>query len=409
MRRFGGIAFAGLLALAIGMGLVATPAVARESDDPAHGREAEAGAPYAGYQSALYADRAHWLCRPDVDDVCKRDLDSTIVRSDGSTSVQRWRPARRPKIDCFYVYPTISRDPAPNSDLVPQADEEQYVARQQAARLGSVCRVFAPVYRQVTLAGLSQRSGDRVLAYNDVLDAWKQYVSHDNRGRGVILIGHSQGAGVLNQLIKNEIDQNPVLRARLVSAMLLGGNFQVPVGADVGADLAHIPLCHDDEQLGCVIAYSTFRSTVPPPADSFFGRGARPGWQAACTNPASLRGGSAFLHPYFAANGHETIATPGPVLDWVSPSLGVPITTPFVTLPRFVEARCAVTNGFSYLSLIVHGDPADPRIDDIRGDITPQWGMHLIDASAAMGDLVEVARDQAQHFVAARADSLHTE
>src|ERR1700730_18449476 len=107
MRRFGGIAFAGLLALAIGMGLAATPAVARESGDPAHGREAQAGAPDAGYQSALYADRAHWLCRPDVDDVCKRDLDSTIVRSDGSTSVQRWRPARRPKIDCCALSPTI--------------------------------------------------------------------------------------------------------------------------------------------------------------------------------------------------------------------------------------------------------------------------------------------------------------
>jgi hypothetical protein len=38
-----------------------------------------------------------------------------------------------------------------------------------------------------------------------------------------------------------------------------------------------------------------------------------------------------------------------------------------------------------YLALVVHGDPADPRTDDIGGDLTPDWGKHLIDANVAMG------------------------
>src|SRR5207244_3630135 len=65
------------------------------------------------------------------------------------------------------------------------------------------------------------------------------------------------------------------------------------------------------------------------------------------------------------------------------------ITTPFVTLPHFVDAACA-DNGFSYLALAVHGNPKDARIDDIAGDLTPEWGMHVIDVNVAMGDLVRI-------------------
>jgi hypothetical protein len=68
-----------------------------------------------------------------------------------------------------------------------------------------------------------------------------------------------------------------------------------------------------------------------------------------------------------------------------------------VTLPGFLDAECAEHNGFVYLSIILNGDPADPRIDDLTGiDITPEWGLHLADANLAMGDLVAIARSQAR-------------
>src|SRR5262249_32182 len=143
-------------------------------------------------------------------------------------------------------YPTISSDPGGNSDLIPDANAELFVVRQQAARLGSVCRVFAPVYRQITLTALlANLSGhpipvDSALADADLLDAWKHYIANDNEGRGVILIGHSQGASRLVTLIKREIDGNVDLRARLVSAILLGTSLQVPVGKTVGGDFANI-------------------------------------------------------------------------------------------------------------------------------------------------------------------------
>jgi len=364
-----------------------------------------ASEPYPGYRSETYADPAHWLCRPDEDDVCDHGLDATSVRANGRTRVERWRPARSPKIDCFYVYPTISTDPGGNSDLLPGDDQELFVVRQQAARLGSVCRVFAPVYRQVTLTALTARLGgvvipnDPQLAYADVADAWRHYVANDNQGRGVLLIGHSQGAGILTSLVRDEIDPSPALRDRLVSAMLLGTSVQVPVGADVGGDFANVPLCRRPGQTGCVVSYSSFRDDRPPPANSFFGVSRRPGWQAACTNPAALGGGRGALKAYLPANGQSLPISPPLDVDWVDPARGVEIDTPFVTLPGFFTAACAREGDVSYLAITLNGDPADPRIDDIRGaDITPEWGLHLVDVNAAMGTLVDVAATQARSY-----------
>jgi hypothetical protein len=363
--------------------------------------------PYPGYVSEIYADPANWLCRPDTDDVCDHDLDATVVSPNGDTRTERFRPARHPTIDCFYVYPTISMDETGNSDLVPDDDEELFVVRQQAARLGAVCRVFAPVYRQVTLTALIANLGgggsvpvDRELAYGDVVDAFKHYVANDSEGRGFLLIGHSQGAGHLTALIRNEIDPDPALRDRLVSAMLLGTSLQVLAGKDIGADFQNVPLCHKRDDVGCAIAYASFRSTAPPPPNSLFGGAREDGWQAACVNPASLLGGSGPLEVYLPTNGQALpiLAIP-PSIPWVDPALGVEITTPFVTLPGLFTARCAEWNGFTYLGVTVHADPDDPRIDDTTGaDLTPEWGLHLIDANIAMGDLVSIARSQARSW-----------
>ena len=59
---------------------------------------------------------------------------------------------------------------------------------------------------------------------------------------------------------------------------------------------------------------------------------------------------------------------------------------------------CAERNGFTYLSLTVEGDKSDPRVDDVGGDLTPEWGLHLIDANVAMGDLVAIAQSQGHAY-----------
>jgi hypothetical protein len=117
------------------------------------GPELPAG--YEGYTGEVYADDAHWLCKPGLtDDVCSRDLDATAVAAEGTAEVVAHEADPDAPVDCFYVYPTTSHDPAINSDFTPGEAEEIGTVYNQVARLNSACRVFAPIYRQVTLSGI---------------------------------------------------------------------------------------------------------------------------------------------------------------------------------------------------------------------------------------------------------------
>ena len=356
-----------------------------------------------------YADGKNWLCRPGRQDACAVDQATTIVAADGTLTREEWKTNPSAPIDCFYVYPTVSTDPGGNSDMIAGA-EETGVVRAQLARFASQCKVYAPLYRQATLTALraaataSPIAVDRALGYNDVLDSWNHYLQHDNNGRGVVLIGHSQGSGVLTQLMRNEIDGKPV-SSRLVSALLLGTSLAVPKGKDVGGSFQHIPLCHSATHTGCVIAYASFRSTIPPPENSRFGRVQGENTQAACVNPAALGGGSGALHSYLASGGRSIVGSSAEPRAWVTPAR--PIDTPFVSAPGLLTAQCADNGKFSYLEVTVHGNPADPRADDIVGDVmangqvNASWGLHLIDVNLAMGNLVDIVREQGKTWLAA--------
>ncbi len=358
-----------------------------------------------------YALPATWICSPASDD-CIDGVTPVAVAADGTLT-----PAdpddyitTDPPIDCFYVYPTISRDPGINSDLAPH-EEETWVTRNQAAPLTTGCRVFAPIYRQVTLTGLARRASGteigpeaREAAYADVLAAWNFYLEHDNNGRGVVVVGHSQGSGLLTRLIAEAIDADPAARDLLVSAFLAGSNVQVPVGEDVGGVFQNVPLCRAADQIGCVVAWVSFRSTSPPPDDALFGGGGD-GAEAACGNPAALAGGPAELRSYFPANhdlnilSNSTAGTP-----WVDPAALDTATYDAydsVELPGLLSGECVSRDDFNYLEVTVNADPADPRADDIPGNLTPQWGLHLVDINIVMGDLQALVDSQGAAWLAA--------
>src|ERR1700685_2683633 len=223
-----------------------------------------------------YSNPAFCLCSPARQDACSAPQDATIVAVSGSLTHETFHPAKNPPIDCFYVYPTVSNESGGNSDLNITGAEKS-VVNAQFARFAAKCRLYAPMYRQVTLTALRALIAgkpipvDRDLGYGDVLAAWNYYLAHDNAGRGVVLVGHSQGSGVLTRLIKEEIDGKPV-QSKLISAILMGTSLPVPKGADVGGAFMHVPGCHSNAQLGCVIAFASFRATSPPPANSRFGK-----------------------------------------------------------------------------------------------------------------------------------------
>lgn len=367
-----------------------------------------------------YGRAENWLCRPGKVDACDANQDATVIKADGSRSTEHFSATGDPQFDCFYVYPTVSLDPTPNSDMT-AGPEENTVAAFQAGRFAKHCRVFAPLYRQVTLSALravlqgKPVVADRAMAYGDVKAAWQEYLAYDNHGRGVVLIGHSQGSGILKQLVADAIEGTPEQKL-IVSVLIPGTNVAVPAGADIGGDLKSTPLCHTSKDFGCVVSYVTFRADAPPPENSRFGAVPKPGMVAACVNPAALmapQGAAArpdapvVTDAYLGAKGAGLASLPmGP---WTSD--GAVVTTPFVKVPGMLSAACTTNGKFRYLAITLNAKPTDKRTQTIVGDIVvggrtlSDWGLHLLDLPVEMGNLVELSDAQAKAWAAKQATS----
>ena len=220
-----------------------------------------------------------WLCRPRKSpDPCEASRESTEVTYSGNERKEQKvavGKTKTPPIDCFYVYPTVSEQEGPNANLTIEPQETQ-IAIDQASRFSQVCKVYAPMYPQLTLKAIKgtipPEAGTK--AFVGVLDAFKEYLTKFNKGRPFVLIGHSQGSVMLENLIPFAVESNPAVAEKLISAIVLGGNVLVPEGQLEGDTFVHTPLCTSAADTGCVIAYSTFLKE--PPEDSFFGRPSSP-------------------------------------------------------------------------------------------------------------------------------------
>jgi Protein of unknown function (DUF3089) len=230
-----------------------------------------------------------------------------------------------------------------------------------------------------------------------VRSAFRDYLAHYNHGRGIVFIGHSQGATILTRLLQREVDRSPSVRRRLVSALLLGGNVTVRKDRSTGGDFSHIPACSSDQQTGCVVAYSSF--TAKPPPNSQFGRttsdagvgllaptNPSPKLRIMCVNPAAPTGGAAKLDPYL----------PSLALRFLPRRHRLKVKTPWVSFPGEYSARCESSGNATWLQVTHVGshDRRPPLAES--GDAT--LGLHILDVSIALGNLVRLVRDQAAAF-----------
>jgi hypothetical protein len=305
--------------------------------------------------------------------VCTTGLSATVENANGSTAAQPFTPAADPPIDCFYVYPTVSEEKTYYSDLA-DSPEVQAVTRAQVGRLSSRCRVFAPIYRQVTAYGLTHPSSapaaEPDFAMLDVQAAWNFYLQNDNKGRGVVLIGHSQGTILLQNLLAGSID-GTARQALLVSAFLPGDpSLGVPAGRVVGGTFAHIPTCSDAAQTGCVYVWGSYLPSDTAEA-AVFGRARTDGLVSACVNPAAPGGGAGALKFY-----HANSKSP-----WWSELLG-----------QFSGACQMDSSGANTFVVSVKSgsfsaaDSAILKADDIGGG----WGLHPQDIALVQGNILDV-------------------
>ena len=341
-----------------------------------------------------YARDSSWLCLPGRADTCSTPLPTTALNPNGYGSNGQSSVAKDPPIDCFYVYPTVSRDQGMNSDLNPS--EEKGAAQVQFARFASVCRTFSPIYRQMTLGAVAAYSAGASIddageiAYRDVAAAWRNYLATRNNGRPFVLVGHSQGSLMLQMLIAREIETSPAVAARMKLAILPGFNVIVPQGRLVGGTFRKTPLCSRPDETGCVIAYSSFREKNVPPAGATFGIVDKPGMTVGCVNPA--KPGSIDWEPldsYWYAR--SSLPVPGGPIVW---STEGPPPTPFVRTQGLVSAKCVNDGQRGYLSIRTNHKAGEKWTDRIGGEVgimnmfLPGWGMHLADVDEAEGDFI---------------------
>jgi pimeloyl-ACP methyl ester carboxylesterase len=337
-------------------------------------------APAGGSGSAPAASTV-WLCKPGLpDDPCTRSLETTVVSPTESISIRTPKPTTSTGFACFYVYGTVSAESSVNANLAVQSAEVDS-AIAEGSPFAPVCQVYAPIYRQVTVADLEQHPNldfgppETVTAYDSIRSGFEAFLAQLG-DRPFVVIGHSQGAAMLNLLLANIVDPNPALRARLVLALILGGNVEVPRGQLVGGTFKYIPACSRPGQAGCVIAYSSFPST--PPAGSLFGRPgqgvslqsnqtAKAGLEVVCVNPAALSGGTATLDPAFPTEGK--------------------LATPWVALPGLYTATCEQADGASWLN--VTRTPGRAAIGPVLTETGgTDFGYHVWDMLLAQDNLV---------------------
>jgi hypothetical protein len=344
-----------------------------------------------------YSDANLWLCRPGIDpNECHGNLDATEVKKDDSRDIVHRTFATNPKFDCFYVYPTVSLGASGNvtdyTDITPVLDP----LLSQAAPFASLCEVYAPLYRQVSLGGGGADggvglSGDTTLAYGDVESAFRYYLSHWNNGRKFVLIGHSQGTLMLTELVQKLIDTDAGLRSQMISALLIGGLVTVKANDVVGGSFQNVPGCTTAGQTGCVVAYNSFAKEAPPGPNAVFGR-APAGSETLCSplaslgnNPGRMRGSYLPMVIRQAAFKPDGFTNDG-------------FTTPFALYRDFFSASCVYNAGAHYLEVSVDEAADDQRpVPPYRSSVTEAigFGLHVADFNIPQDDLIEIVSLQA--------------
>ncbi len=167
-------------------------------------------------------------------------------------------------VDVFFVYPTVLfnetdwvMDPArPDMRAAAQAtiDTQAVVFKGQA-------NIYAPMYRQMNIAGLGLSDEDaaplQAVVHDDVWRALTHYLKYENKGRPFFLAAHSQGSMILTDLMLEHWGSTGAEK-QLIAAFLLGWSL-------TPADLAAYPavrMCDRSDQTGCVISYNTILKVI---------------------------------------------------------------------------------------------------------------------------------------------------
>jgi len=162
-------------------------------------------------------------------------------------------------VDVFFVYPTVlfnDTDWMMDTTRPDMRSAAMETIKTQASVFEGQANIYAPMYRQMNIAGLGLGDADAAplqeIVHTDVWRALSYYLKHENNGRPFFLAGHSQGSMILSDLLLEHWGSTGAEK-RLVAALLIGWSL---TPADLAAHPA-VRMCERSDQTECVISYNT--------------------------------------------------------------------------------------------------------------------------------------------------------
>lgn len=201
-----------------------------------------------------YSQLNYWAAHPG-----KKDPSDSVVKELRGES-------RDSLADVFFIHPTTYTETrngwnADINDAGVNAKTDYTTILYQASVFNQHCRVFAPRYRQAHFSAFfipkEESKSYFDTAYADLQKAFTYYLEHENRGRPIIIAGHSQGALMAERLLTEFFDGKP-LQKKLIAAYIIG--WPIPQ-----REFENIPVCSGPFQTGCFCGWRTLRESYLPP------------------------------------------------------------------------------------------------------------------------------------------------
>lgn len=202
-----------------------------------------------------YALASTWLSRPgEPNDPAQWRPDGLADDAPGTAAV-------------FYIHPTtyLATDRW-NAPLEPGGDTEfrtRLFVQSQASAFNGAGQIWAPRYRQAAYGAFLLKSEDAQealnLAYEDVAEAFDEFLKEIPTDSPIILAGHSQGALHLERLLRDRIAGKPVAK-RVVAAYVVGW----PISTTSDLPALGLPACTSPDEAGCILSWMTFADPANP-------------------------------------------------------------------------------------------------------------------------------------------------
>ena len=185
---------------------------------------------------------------------------SSLIATDYSQAAH-WLsiPAVVEKVDIFYLYPTAWTSTDPDNPHVCAIDEPTMLTQapeafaRQATAFETVGNIYAPFYRQDNGSSINRLEVIAGIPTLDAIAAFDYYIKHFNNNRPYILVGHSQGATVLSNLLSAYMQDHPDVYSRMVAAYVIGN----PITDAYLTANPHLKFAEGPDDTGVIISYNT--------------------------------------------------------------------------------------------------------------------------------------------------------